>query len=73
MELHFMLLFMAIMLFLFSIDKNNYKNVTFFLAIIFWGSVFFLSAFRSETVGNDTIRYVDFFRSFFMLKIHGIL
>lgn len=68
MELHFMLLFMAIMLFLFSIDKNNYKNVTFFLAIIFWGSVFFLSAFRSETVGNDTIRYVDFFRSFFYVE-----
>ncbi|ADB46970.1 hypothetical protein Acfer_0571 [Acidaminococcus fermentans DSM 20731] len=65
MEIHFILLFMAVALFLFSIDKNNYKFAVFLLALAFLGSTFFLSAFRAETVGNDTIRYVDFFRSFF--------
>lgn len=59
---------MAITLFLFSMDKNNYKAITFFLLIAFLGSTFLLSAFRAETVGNDTIRYVGFFRSFFFVE-----
>lgn len=67
MEIHFILLFMAIVLFIFSIDKNNYKDIIFFLAVIFFSSVFLLSAFRSETVGNDTIRYVAFFEAFFFV------
>lgn len=67
MELHFILLVLAVTLFLFSIDKNNYRIVTFLLAFIFLGGTFLLSAFRAETVGSDTIRYVDFFRSFFYI------
>ena len=60
MELHFILLFLAVTLFLFSIDKNNYKIAILLLAVVFFGSTFLLSAFRAETVGNDTIRYVNF-------------
>lgn len=68
MELHFILLFLAVALFLFSIDKNNYKIAILLLAVVFFGSTFLLSAFRAETVGNDTIKYVNFFRSFFYVN-----
>lgn len=72
MELHFILLFLAVTLFLFSIDKNNYKIITLLLAVVFLGSTFLLSALRAETVGNDTIKYVNFFRNFFMSMNPGI-
>lgn len=68
MEIHFILLFIVFALSFFSMDKNNYKAITFLLLVIFLGSTFLLSAFRAETVGNDTIRYVGFFRSFFYVE-----
>ncbi len=61
MTIHFILLLLALILFILSLDKKNFKFVTSMFFILFFVTAFILVAFRSENVGNDTASYVAFF------------
>jgi hypothetical protein len=63
MEVHFLLLILALILFLFSVDKNHIKVGIFLSALLFFGIAFVLETFRAPSVGNDTHVYVNYFES----------
>lgn len=61
MIIHFILLLLALVLFILSLDEKNFKITTFVLFCLFIVLSFVLVSFRSETVGNDTVGYAQFF------------
>lgn len=61
MEVHFLLLLLALILFLFSVDKNHIKAGILVSAILFFGVAFILETFRATSVGSDTHAYVSYF------------
>lgn len=61
MEVHFLLLLLALILFLFSVDKNHIKAGILVSAILFFGVAFILETFRAPSVGSDTHVYVSYF------------
>lgn len=74
MIIHFILLLLALALFIFSLDKKNFKITTFVLFCLFIVLSFILVSFRSETVGNDTAGYVQFFHtSGYYDSLHALL
>lgn len=58
---HFILLTLAIISFLFAVDKNKFRVAIFISSVLFWIVAYILVTFRAETIGNDTRAYVDFF------------
>lgn len=64
MEFHFCLLAAVLVLFFLSVDKNKHDELTFLAGLLFFLLAFLLIAFRNETVGNDTIKYVNYFQRF---------
>lgn len=62
MTIHFLLLALALIVLLVSVDKNHYKKIIFISSLIFFITAFIIITFRAETVGNDTHVYVDFFK-----------
>lgn len=62
MTIHFLLLFLAFITFLFSVDKNQIKIGIALTTAIFWIFAYVLVTFRAENIGNDTLAYADYFR-----------
>lgn len=74
MIIHFILLLLALALFIFSLDKRNFRITTFVLFCLFIVLSFILVSFRSEMVGNDTAGYVQFFHiSGYYDSLHALL
>lgn len=74
MIIHFILLLLALVLFIFSLDEKNFKITSFVLFCLFIVSSFILVSFRSETVGNDTVAYIQFFHiSSYYDSLHALL
>lgn len=61
MIVHFILLALSFILFLFAVDKNQFKGAIAVSSTLFFVIAFILVTFRAETVGNDTAAYVQFF------------
>lgn len=62
MEIHFLLLLLALILFLFSVDRNHIQVGIFISALLFFGVAFILETFRAPSVGADTQVYVNYFQ-----------
>lgn len=62
MAIHFILLIFSLILFVFAVDKNQFRGAIITSSILFFVTAFILVTFRAETVGNDTSAYIQFFR-----------